>query len=581
MAITVYDNLSQWGKQQVGTQITAETNSPGPYYGSSIFQFVCPNQNYPTDTDAGATRSRCEIIAHPPGAVNGNTEWYAFTLVSVSGTISTTDWFFRHQWHATQGPSGSQAMIIINNSGGGLNVRSYDANTGAQTNSRAKNAAGANLTWSHGTPYHIVQKIVWSTSSTTGRCEMWCNDVKFMDKNFATVYSNAQGKANVKFGMYCNDGTISSTVVTRMDGFRAGTANETYATMSADFPGGGGSGGGGSSSSVSLLTPAPDATLEGSVSWTADAEDTDGVASVAFRVDGTTVSTDTSAPYGGTWDSTTVSDGAHTLTARLTDSLGNTTTSGSVAVTVDNSVVTPPPDPVPSDFRYHKNVSLPKAGAKAVRSKSAFTGKITQGSQQEEEEEAGFGTTAILDSGTRANEGPPPSSSWGGIVTTGDGGLKIVSNEIVGDTSANNSSYWNATFAADQEAYVTVNNKGTTGTRFYVFARLTSVGTASPDGYCIRADISSGASDDTLRLYRMDNGSLTQIGSTATQELAVNDRIGIHCSGSTITGWHSTASGGWVQVITTTDSAYAATSRIGLYCRGGTHDFVNFGGGAI
>ncbi len=46
---------------------------------------------------------------------------------------------------------------------------------------------------------------------------------------------------------------------------------------------------------------------------------------------------DTSSTYGVIWDSTAVSDGSHTLYAIARDAAGNTTTSSSITVTVDNT----------------------------------------------------------------------------------------------------------------------------------------------------------------------------------------------------------------------------------------------------
>jgi hypothetical protein len=49
---------------------------------------------------------------------------------------------------------------------------------------------------------------------------------------------------------------------------------------------------------------------------------------------------DTVSPYSVSWDTTTASDGAHSLTAVARDAAGNTSTSTSVSVTVSNA---PPP----------------------------------------------------------------------------------------------------------------------------------------------------------------------------------------------------------------------------------------------
>jgi WD40 repeat protein len=93
---------------------------------------------------------------------------------------------------------------------------------------------------------------------------------------------------------------------------------------------------------VTLTAPANAATVTGTaVSVTANASDNVGVASVQFLLDGAALgSPDTAAPYSITWNSTTATNGTHTLSARASDAAGNNTTSTGVSVTVSNGVIT-------------------------------------------------------------------------------------------------------------------------------------------------------------------------------------------------------------------------------------------------
>jgi hypothetical protein len=62
---------------------------------------------------------------------------------------------------------------------------------------------------------------------------------------------------------------------------------------------------------------------------------------VRFRLDGADLGPpDTTAPYSTTWDTTTATDGSHTLTAVATDAAANARTSTPVTVTVDNNAPT-------------------------------------------------------------------------------------------------------------------------------------------------------------------------------------------------------------------------------------------------
>jgi len=89
---------------------------------------------------------------------------------------------------------------------------------------------------------------------------------------------------------------------------------------------------------VSITAPTANATIAGkSVSLSATASDNVGVVGVQFKVDGNNIgSEDTSSPYGVTWNTTGLTNGTHTLTAVARDAAGNTKTSTSVTVTVNN-----------------------------------------------------------------------------------------------------------------------------------------------------------------------------------------------------------------------------------------------------
>ncbi len=89
---------------------------------------------------------------------------------------------------------------------------------------------------------------------------------------------------------------------------------------------------------VSISSPAPNATLSGTVSVTATASDNVGVAGVQFKADGNNIGAeDASSPYSASLNTATLSNGNHTLTAIARDAAGNTTTSTGVTVNVSNT----------------------------------------------------------------------------------------------------------------------------------------------------------------------------------------------------------------------------------------------------
>jgi hypothetical protein len=85
-------------------------------------------------------------------------------------------------------------------------------------------------------------------------------------------------------------------------------------------------------------------TVSGLVSVSVNAADNVGVARVDLKVNGTVVASETSAPFGFTWDSTGVANGASTLVAIAYDAAGNVATSSGVAVNVANAVQPPVAD---------------------------------------------------------------------------------------------------------------------------------------------------------------------------------------------------------------------------------------------
>jgi len=90
---------------------------------------------------------------------------------------------------------------------------------------------------------------------------------------------------------------------------------------------------------VSITAPANGATVRSTITVNASASDAVGVAGVQFRLDDANLgSEDTTASYQISWNTTTASNGPHTLAAIARDLAGNTATSSGITVTVDNAL---------------------------------------------------------------------------------------------------------------------------------------------------------------------------------------------------------------------------------------------------
>jgi hypothetical protein len=98
---------------------------------------------------------------------------------------------------------------------------------------------------------------------------------------------------------------------------------------------------------VSISAPLDGATVNGTIAISATASDNIGVVGVMFQVDGVDLTAeDQTSPYSVTWDTLSVPNGSHTLTAVARDASGNTTTSASVIVTASNASPGPFTQPV-------------------------------------------------------------------------------------------------------------------------------------------------------------------------------------------------------------------------------------------
>lgn len=90
---------------------------------------------------------------------------------------------------------------------------------------------------------------------------------------------------------------------------------------------------------VSITSPAANATVSGTVSIAATAADAVGVARVEFYQNGVLLSASNVAPYRYSWNTATVANGVYTLYARAYDAAGNVRQSANVLAAVNNSLV--------------------------------------------------------------------------------------------------------------------------------------------------------------------------------------------------------------------------------------------------
>jgi hypothetical protein len=92
--------------------------------------------------------------------------------------------------------------------------------------------------------------------------------------------------------------------------------------------------------STSITSPAGGSKVNGLVPVSVSATDNVSVARVELYVNGSLIATDSLSPYGFSWDTSTLPDGAATLLAKAFDGAGNSSSS-SISVTVASDTIAP------------------------------------------------------------------------------------------------------------------------------------------------------------------------------------------------------------------------------------------------
>jgi len=156
----------------------------------------------------------------------------------------------------------------------------------------------------------------WNTYDVSAMTQLWANGTP--NYGLLLKFDNESLVSNAGFSYNSNDYGVAQVLRPKL--------TVTYTDGSHAIP-----------PSVSVSSPAAGANvLGGAVNITAAASDDRYVSKVDFYVDGSWIGSSSAAPFGVTWNSTTVANGSHNLTAVATDDAGSTTTSSAVSVTVAN-----------------------------------------------------------------------------------------------------------------------------------------------------------------------------------------------------------------------------------------------------
>jgi hypothetical protein len=128
---------------------------------------------------------------------------------------------------------------------------------------------------------------------------------------------------------------------------------------------------------VSISSPAANATVSGQTTVAIDASDNSGaVARVELFIDGTLLGSDVAAPFTFAWSTTGSSNGSHVIKAKAIDAAGNSTESATITVNVSNAGDTTPPDILIT--KPLNGTSVPTKGTMKVSASASDSGGIAR-----------------------------------------------------------------------------------------------------------------------------------------------------------------------------------------------------------
>jgi polysaccharide lyase-like protein/Big-like domain-containing protein len=178
--------------------------------------------------------------------------------------------------------------------------------------------------------YDFVLHVKWSSNASVGFVELWLNGSKVVPLTITPTLYYGQG-VYLKMGYYRS--AFDQTTVVYHDGMRRGSS---YSEVAAEFPSSGEP-----LPSYAVSSNIKDgAALAGTTQWTASPSGRT-TSSVGFSVDGKTIATDTTSPYGVALDTTALANGGHTFRVDATATDG-AKASASAGANVNNLV----PDPL-------------------------------------------------------------------------------------------------------------------------------------------------------------------------------------------------------------------------------------------
>ncbi len=248
------------------------------------------------------TTDSCSSVTYPngPGAQQANGTYKRFSYFPALNVFALVN-------SVTQ-----NAYALRLTSGGGTGGGTGPNISGVSTNSIT--TSGATITWT--TDVASTTQVEYGTTTAYGT---------LTTLNSSLVTSHSQALSGLAAGTLYH--------------YRVHSKNSSgVESISGDFAFSTNSGTTNPPPTVSVTAPAANATVSGTVTVSANASSSVGIANVQFALDGVNLgSAVTTSPYQTSWNTTTATNGAHSLAATATDTAGSATASTPVTVTVSNA----------------------------------------------------------------------------------------------------------------------------------------------------------------------------------------------------------------------------------------------------
>jgi hypothetical protein len=239
----------------------------------------------------------------------------------------------------------------------------------------------------------------------------------------------------------------------------------------------------------------------GTITLNATASDNVGVTSVEFFIDGVSRGSDTSSPYSLGFNSTTLTNGTHALTARAVDAAGNATTSSAASFSVSNTTADTTPPTVSASVSGTSGTITLNATASdnvGVTSVEFFIDGVSRGSDTSAPYSLGFNSTTLTN-GTHSLTARARDAA--GNSTTSSAASFSVSNATTGTERIVNGGFESGSSSWTATSGVITNDSSFAAYAGSWKAWMNGYGATHTDSAYQSVTIPSTATEATLKFY--------------------------------------------------------------------------------